>query len=243
MSLESATYINQLSATNPAATDPLSQADEHLRLIKSTLQATFPNLTGPVTKTQAELNSSAVDAAITSDGSTPSLNTGITAAEVKTLLSVTEPAITSDGSTPSLGTGITQAALQTLLGIDALLCYPVGAVYTSVVSTTPDTLFGGTWLAIGAGRVLVGIDSNDTDFDTIEGTGGAKTHTLNVSEIPAHSHDVLYQELDNLGQTTHPAGTNPGDPTATIATQDTGGGGAHNNLQPYMVVYMWKRVA
>jgi microcystin-dependent protein len=116
-------------------------------------------------------------------------------------------------------------------------------VYTSVVSTTPDTLFGGTWLAIGAGRVLVGIDSNDTDFDTVEGTGGAKTHTLNVSEIPAHSHDVLYQELDNLGLTTHPAGTNPGDPTRTIATQDTGGGGAHNNLQPYMVVYMWKRVA
>tara|TARA_B110000208_G_scaffold38259_1_gene50594 strand:+ start:2060 stop:2791 length:732 start_codon:yes stop_codon:yes gene_type:complete len=242
MPLESATYINQLLVTNPEATDALSQADEHLRLIKSTLQATFPNITGPVTKTQVELDAAAATSAIISDGSAPTLTAGITAASLKTLLAVTEPAIVTDGSTPTLATGITAAAITTLLGITALAAYPVGAVYTSVVSTTPDTLFGGTWLPIGVGKVLVGIDSLDTDFDTVEASGGSKTHILNVSEMPAHSHDVLYQELDNLGQTTHPAGTNPGDPTATIATQSTGGGGAHNNLQPYLVVHMWKRV-
>ena len=57
MALETASYINNLVATNPLGSDPLADADGHIRLIKSTLQATFPNITGPVTATQASLNS------------------------------------------------------------------------------------------------------------------------------------------------------------------------------------------
>lgn len=69
------------------------------------------------------------------------------------------------------------------------LVYPIGCLYQSVVSTSPDTLFGfGTWSAFGAGRMLVGLDSGDTDFDTVEETGGAKTHTLTTAEMPAHTH-------------------------------------------------------
>lgn len=56
MPLESATFINDLEPANPASTDQLAQADEHLRLIKQTLQTTFPNITGPVTVSQDELN-------------------------------------------------------------------------------------------------------------------------------------------------------------------------------------------
>lgn len=56
MPLETATYINELEPSNPAGTDQLAQGDDHLRLIKAALQATFPNITGPVTKTQTELN-------------------------------------------------------------------------------------------------------------------------------------------------------------------------------------------
>jgi len=56
MALESGTYINSLTATNPAATDGLAQADDHLRLIKATIKATFPNLTGAMTATHTELN-------------------------------------------------------------------------------------------------------------------------------------------------------------------------------------------
>ena len=71
--------------------------------------------------------------------------------------------------------------------------YPVGCIYTSTVSTNPNTLFGfGTWSAFGAGRTLVGIDSGDTDFDTVGGTGGEKTHILTVAEMPAHKHKFGY---------------------------------------------------
>ena len=56
MALESGTYINSLNAANPVSTDGLAQADDHLRLIKSTVKATFPNVSGAVTATHTELN-------------------------------------------------------------------------------------------------------------------------------------------------------------------------------------------
>jgi hypothetical protein len=252
MALETGNYINSLNTSNPAATDPLAQADDHLRLLKSTIKGTFPNIAGAVTGTHTEINAKVAEpvSAITSDGSTPSLTAGITGAEVKTLIGAADAAITTDGSAPSLASGITGDEVVALIGAapasttaTLLAVYPVGSIYTSVVATSPATHFGGTWAAMAAGRVLVGLDPNDVDFDTVEETGGSKTHTLTVAELPAHSHDILYQELDDLGQTTHPAGTNPGDPTATIATQDTGGGAAHPIVQPYLTVYMWKRTA
>lgn len=97
MALESGTYIDSLDAANPATTDGLSQADDHMRLIKSTIKATFPNLTGAVTLTHTQVNAleTRVDdlegtgqyspAIVTSNG-TPALKAGITAAEVRTLL-------------------------------------------------------------------------------------------------------------------------------------------------------------
>lgn len=60
--------------------------------------------------------------------------------------------------------------------------FPVGAVFIGVVDTNPATLLGyGTWAAFGTGRVLVGLDSGDTDFDAVEETGGSKTHTHSVT--------------------------------------------------------------
>ena len=99
MALESGTYINSLDAANPATTDGLSQADDHMRLIKSTIKATFPNLTGAVTLTHTQVNAleTRVDdlegtgqyspAIVTSNG-TPALKLGITAGEVRTLLGI-----------------------------------------------------------------------------------------------------------------------------------------------------------
>lgn len=73
----------------------------------------------------------------------------------------------------------------------ALDAWPVGSVYIAVDSTSPATRFGGgTWVAFGAGRVLVGLDSGDTDFDVSEETGGAKTVTLTAAQsgLPQHTH-------------------------------------------------------
>lgn len=67
--------------------------------------------------------------------------------------------------------------------------FPVGAVFIAVVATDPATLLGyGTWSAIAAGRMLIGLDSGDTKFDTVKETGGAETVTLTTTELPAHTH-------------------------------------------------------
>lgn len=80
--------------------------------------------------------------------------------------------------------------------------YPVGSIYLSVVSTNPGTLFGiGTWAAFGAGRVLVGLDSGDTDFDTVEETGGSKTAT------PTGTNSAPTFTGNALGTHSHTAGT------------------------------------
>lgn len=119
---------------------------------------------------------------------------------------------------------------------------PVGAIYISTVSTNPSTILGyGTWVAFGAGRTLVGVDTGQTEFDTVEETGGSKTHTLDISEIPSHSHTV---NVGNTGYGTTSltsAGTNNNFQAGGIGS--TGGDGAHNNLQPYITVYFWKRTA
>lgn len=120
--------------------------------------------------------------------------------------------------------------------------YPIGSIYMAVVSTNPATLLGfGTWAAFGAGRALVGLDGGDEDFDTAEETGGAKTHTLTTAEMPSHTHN-----FGNCGSSAG-GGNNPDlrDATdvTTKETASTGSGSAHNNLQPYIVVYMWKRTA
>jgi|11BtaG_2_1085332.scaffolds.fasta_scaffold25297_2 hypothetical protein len=135
--------------------------------------------------------------------------------------------------------------------------YPVGSIYISTVSTNPDTLmFGGnsdtTWVAFGAGRTLVGINSADTDFDTSEETGGVKEVTLTKEQsgLPAHTHYLQYYSFsdggDNGGAATgddYRANTGNSQNLGTIAIDGADASQAHTNLQPYIVTYMWKRTA
>lgn len=124
-----------------------------------------------------------------------------------------------------------------------VLLYPIGSIYISVNSTNPGTSLGfGTWTAFGAGRVPVGFSSGETEFDTDEETGGEKTHTLITAETPAHTH--TFAARVSTDPTVHftDAGGNSAGPQVN-ATSSTGGDGAHNNLQPYIVVRMWKRTA
>ena len=123
--------------------------------------------------------------------------------------------------------------------------YAVGDIYITESTTAPGTRWPDTtWAAYGAGRVIVGIDASDASFDTIGETGGAKTHTLTTAEIPAHAH--LFDLEGTAGLGSAPYSPAPGTGTLYknyVTTTESGGGGAHNNLQPYIVAYIWKRTA
>lgn len=149
-----------------------------------------------------------------------------------------------------LQTSAVAAALQAMM--------PVGFVVTLGVSTNPATLYGfGTWTPV-TGKVIVGKDSSGT-FGTLNATGGAETHTLTEAQMPSHNHSVFANK-------TAPSvfSSAPGDQTtglyvnegAVVSTYwanggtqgarsvgSTGGGGSHNNLQPYIVKYVWERTA
>ena len=117
--------------------------------------------------------------------------------------------------------------------------YPVGIVVTLGVSTNPATLFGmGTWEQI-KGKVIVGIDDSGT-FDTLDATGGEETHTLTVDEMPAHTHSYTTKlDESSTGYLTE-GGVDAG---SVRESSSTGGGDPHNNLQPYIVKYVWQRTA
>lgn len=89
-----------------------------------------------------------------------------------------------------------QITNNTTSGSMFLKVYPVGSIYISTSSENPGNIYGGTWEEYGKGRTLVGVDSNDSDFSTVEKLGGEKTHTLTIDEMPSHNH-VERMFLDN----------------------------------------------
>ena len=121
--------------------------------------------------------------------------------------------------------------------------YPVGSVYTSVVATDPATLLGvGVWTAFGAGKVMLGAGGGYTAGDT----GGATTdsHELQIGEIPEHTHSITQRGIQGSTYSFAEALTNQnGGISMTLNTAPTGGGGVHTHdiMQPYIVVYIWKR--
>lgn len=127
--------------------------------------------------------------------------------------------------------------------------YPVGSIYMSVNNTNPAILFGGTWAAWGSGRVPVGINVNDGNFNTVEKTGGVAAnnlshahtvnshahttagHALSVDEIPSHRHNAYAMYVaTGTGTGVLTGTTTPGASSAgTKYTFNTGGGGSHNH--------------
>jgi microcystin-dependent protein len=236
-----------------------------------------------------------------------------TAAEwtsVNPVLMAGEFGVETDTDKMKVGNGsATWTARPYLGGISALDVYPIGSIYTSTVATNPSTYFGGTWVAEGEGRVLVGFASGDPDFGTAGATPGAKTVTLDSTQIPSHTHTQNShnhtqdahnhtQDSHNHTQVSHnhtqnsfaPRIINSGtagtvgvqgasaasnanasnsattatnqaatavnntatatnqsatatNQAATAVNQSTGGGLAHNNIQPSLVVYMFRRTA
>jgi hypothetical protein len=163
-------------------------------------------------------------------------------------------------------TSFVQSAISAAVTTTLSAAYPIGSIYTNATnSTNPGTLLGfGTWVAFGAGRVMVGFNSSDPLFDSAEETGGSKdsvvvshTHTATSTVTdPGHRHTVTRRAAGDGGQGAITSGTQDGQFIAddaieisttgvTVATTvaSTGSSGTNANLQPYITVYLWKRVA
>lgn len=121
--------------------------------------------------------------------------------------------------------------------------YPVGSIYMSVNSTNPSTLFGGTWTQL-KDRFLLGAGSTYTNGST----GGEASHTLTVNEMPSHSHGQ-YVTVSSGGSLSANcdydsyASGKARKSAQNVSTDPTGGGNSHNNMPPYLVVYMWQRTS
>ena len=143
--------------------------------------------------------------------------------------------------------------------------YPVGSIYMSINSTNPSTLFGGQWEQL-KDKFLLGcgdIYQNGT-------TGGEASHVLTTSEMPSHNHSASTNSTGGHRHTFKGWWTTKGDGSATYAcvartqqndaveygsfatagehshtvtVNNTGGGVAHNNMPPYLSIYMWKRIS
>ena len=145
------------------------------------------------------------------------------------------------------------------------IIYPVGSIYTNAaVATNPATLLGfGTWTAFGTGRVMIGIDSGNALFDTVEETGGnadisisstTDSHALTIDEMPSHNHPGAPGALNYLSSGGNPNFTWGGGGLGGKYGIDLQGGGqghthgitfdgTNSNYQPFITVYMWKRTA
>lgn len=121
--------------------------------------------------------------------------------------------------------------------------YPVGAYYISHNTTSPASLFGGTWQRIES-RFLWACPTSGT----IGATGGEQTHTLTISEMPWHTHNQkVVSSYDGEGLSanvdTDSYSTNAREVAQGVTTGAAGGGAAHNNMPPYVAVAIWRRTA
>lgn len=148
-----------------------------------------------------------------------------------------------------------------------LKIYPIGSIYMTVdKDKDPAAFLGGTWERWGQGRVPVGVDENDTIFEEAGKTGGEKQHTLTQRETPTHTHDISVKPdrsgyggsiyitteqgsyvkyLPTTNSTNNKIGLEAGlgSPDSVVLMSNIGGDKPHNNLQPYITCYMWKRTA
>ena len=137
--------------------------------------------------------------------------------------------------------------------------HPVGSIYIDMgadLTTCPiQKTLGGTWAREAGGRVLVGYAGDQAEHNAIGKMGGAKTHTLTTAQMPAHTHKIGAPPgwgYDTVGifKTNLTSGTQwttfatwDASATGKLGSETIGGGAAHNNLQPYITVNIWRRTA
>lgn len=132
--------------------------------------------------------------------------------------------------------------------------FPVGSIYISVTNTNPSSFLGGTWVAFGQGRTLVGVDASQTEFNSALKTGGSKNHnhTLNdgyakISTWGGQGGGIAMESSNKTSIINTTAGWILGSPTASqhgnTVTALGGNTDSTTNLQPYITVYFWRRVS
>lgn len=130
--------------------------------------------------------------------------------------------------------------------------YPIGTGFISYTSVDYTNHLGFKWEKTCIGRTPVGLDTNQTEFNTIGKTGGEKTHKLSIDELAEHNHEGLYTDVTGMDHIYVSSGSSHRVPTCDhgsssvnkgIHTGNAGRNKSHNNLQPYQVVVFWKRVA
>ena len=224
MSLESATYINGLDPANPLGSDPLSDADGHLRLLKATLKATFPNITGPVTATQGSLNSPfPTGGIILWSGSIASVPTGwLLCNGASGTPDLRDRFVVGAGN--GYAVGATGGAATVALSIANLPSHNHGGV-TGTVSNDHSHTYSGTTSGVGdhvhAEMGAPGQSTPDGSLTAAIGYGGGPSPVgYNTAGAGAHSHTFS-------GTTSgFSANHNHGIPAE-------GSGSAHENRPPY----------
>lgn len=200
--------------------------------------------------TQAQYNNAKRDGTLNSNQiyMTPASSSNYTlpAATSSTLGGVKLSDSTSSTSSTNGGVAATPAAVKKAIAEAKLAAWPVGSIYMSVSSTSPATLFGGTWERISE-RFLLGASSSYP----AGGTGGEFAHTLTQSELPNYSlsvtngSNVIRSKTGNTAdayvQTQSSGWGIPNWESKTVTVASGGSGEAHNNMPPYLAVNMWKR--
>jgi len=213
-------YTNDLAVASTESNITGNPASCGLIAVNGTTSA------NPVDPTDAQIRT-----AITSDGGTGS---SAAYAVIATIL------LTSSTTSVTSGIITRRPAVSGMIDI----FYPVGSYYeTSNTSFDPNVSWGGTWTEDTGGKVLVAKDSGT--FATVGNTGGEETHTLTTQEMPSHNHQAQVANVSGYaGADGLPSGTGQApDMHYSSVTKNTGGGDAHNNLQPYIVVKRWHRTA
>jgi len=241
MGLETGTYISDLNASNPVgATDPKSQGDDHIRLIKSTILATFPNVTGAMTKTHAELNDVAELSADNTfsgtlnifDGSVSVYSGGVfrlydtdESAWVSFQHDGTDLDITGNSTTSIVLTGVTDIAAGTVdADFDAITATSYGGITEAnlVDKSASETISGATWdfqaiTAVSFGGIASANLVDKSASETISGTWGFSAITVTTinSETAAN---IVYD--DNALSYTNTDAAQPGFKGAPLNTQN-----------------------
>lgn len=231
--LGSLAYKNALTKSDVGLGNVDNTSDE----AKPISTATQAALNGKVNTTRT-VNGHALSSNITITKSDVGLGLVVNAGQDSTPIANSSNYVTSGG---------VKSYVDTATSI--LRAYPIGAIYISYNSTDPGELFGGSWTQLND-RFLLGAGTTYA----ARTTGGEPTHTLTESEIPSHSHTDRISWFDDQ-KTNNPLGANNypltvisspnnarvDDPQAHVSL--TGGSQAHNNMPPYLTVYMWRRVS